>query len=76
MPMTSEAQMPAWYSVGSAISSPPGQGSGRCQTEMTETSANAIAARMSVLPMLSVAAAITTGARNIRAKGLVMPPVR
>ena len=33
-------------------------------------------ARISVLPRLRVAAAITTGATNIRAKGLAMPPVR
>ena len=43
---------------------------------ITDTEAKAMKARISVLPRFSVAAAITTGARNIRAKGLVMPPVR
>ena len=41
-----------------------------------DTEAKAMPARISVLPRLSVAAAITTGATNIRAKGLAMPPVR
>jgi hypothetical protein len=44
--------------------------------EMTDTDVNAIAARIKVLPRLSVVAAITTGARDMSGKGLVMPPVR
>ena len=45
------------------------QGNGLCITAIRLAEANAMPARISVLPRLSVAAAITTGATNIRAKG-------
>src|SRR3546814_9452442 len=53
-----------------------GQGSGRYQTARKDTSATAMAERMSVLRRDSVQPEITTGARMRIEKGFCRPPVR
>ncbi len=73
MPITSEAQMPARYSVGRTSASPAAQGSGLWNTEIRQTEMKAMPARISVLPRLSVAAAITTGRQEHQREGIHDP---